>query len=143
MKTLLFTVGLPRSGKSTWSKSTGLPIVNRDSIRLALHGQPFLKEAEDMVTAIEKYMVKSLFLAGHNTVIIDATNLKIRYIKAWKHLGIENVKFKFKVFDTPIYTCIERAFATDKPFLVPIIESMSVDFVNLLDEIYSKDNYKS
>ena len=143
MKTLLFTVGLPRSGKSTWAKSTGLPIVNRDSIRLALHGQPFLKESEDMVTAMEKYMVKSLFLAGHDTIIIDATNLKIKYIKAWKYLGIENVKFKFKVFDTQIHTCIERAFATNKPFLVPVIESMFEDFTALLDEIYSKENYKS
>ena len=66
-KTLILTVGLPRSGKSTWAAQTGWPIVNRDAIRLALHGQAYIQDAEDMVTAIETYMVKALFGAGNNT----------------------------------------------------------------------------
>ncbi|KKK82651.1 hypothetical protein LCGC14_2801230, partial [marine sediment metagenome] len=49
MKKLILTVGLPRSGKSTWARKQGHPIVNPDSIRLALYGEPFIEEAEPMI----------------------------------------------------------------------------------------------
>lgn len=70
MVRLLVTVGLPRSGKSTWAKQQGAPVVNPDAIRLALHGQAFLQEAEPLVWVMAKYMVEALFLAGHSTVIL-------------------------------------------------------------------------
>jgi len=38
MKILILTVGLPRSGKSTWAAKKGFPIVSPDAIRLAMHG---------------------------------------------------------------------------------------------------------
>ena len=72
MKVLILTVGLPRSGKSTWAKKQGYPIINPDSIRLALHGEHFIEDAEPMVWTIAMYMTKALFLAGHNKIIIDA-----------------------------------------------------------------------
>lgn len=49
-KTVILTSGLPRSGKTTWALKQSLSIVNRDAIRLALHGQPFIPEAEDIYT---------------------------------------------------------------------------------------------
>jgi predicted kinase len=122
MKTLILTIGLPRSGKSTWAKKTGFPIVNRDAIRLALHGQPFILEAEPMVTAIEDYMVKSLFLAGNKVVIVDATHMKRKYIERWIK---EDWETKVKIFDTPKEECIQRAYRTDKSYLIPIIEKMT------------------
>lgn len=45
MKKLILTIGLPRSGKSTWAKQQGCPVVNPDSIRLALHGKAYIQEA--------------------------------------------------------------------------------------------------
>jgi predicted kinase len=122
MKTLILTIGLPRSGKSTWAIDTGFPIVNRDSIRLALHGQAYIQEAEDMVTAIEMYMVKSLFLAGHNTIIIDATHLKREYRVKWEN---EDWEVKHQYFDTSKVVCIQRAKNDNKEYLVPIIERMA------------------
>ena len=122
MKNLILTVGLPRSGKSTWALKQGHPIVNRDAIRLALHGQAFIGQAEDMVTAIETYMVKSLFEAGHDNVIVDATHLKQKYVKRW-HYG--NWEVKTKLFDTPKEVCIERAKNDGKEYLIPIIEKMA------------------
>jgi len=121
MNTLILTVGLPRSGKSTWAKRIGLPIVNRDAIRLALHGQPFILEAESMVTAIEDYMVKSLFLAGHETIIVDATHLNMKYIERWQN---KEWDVKFKVFSVSKAECIQRAIHDDKEYLIPIIEEM-------------------
>jgi predicted kinase len=65
MKRLVLTVGPPRAGKTTWSQAQGVPIVNPDSVRLALHGRAFFPQAEAMVWAIVGVMVRSLFAAGH------------------------------------------------------------------------------
>jgi predicted kinase len=78
-KTLIMTVGLPRSGKSTWAIAQGHPVVCPDAIRLALHGQPFIATAEPVVWATAKLMVASLFEAGHGVVILDATNSRNLY----------------------------------------------------------------
>lgn len=77
------TVGLPRSGKTTWAREQGLPIVNPDSIRLAIHGQPFIAQAEPFVWATAKAMVRALFLAGHDAVILDATNTTAKRRDDW------------------------------------------------------------
>ena len=72
--TLTLTVGLPQSGKSTWAMQQGVPVVNPDSIRLAIHGQPFIGDAEPFVWATARTMVNAMFIAGHQHVILDATN---------------------------------------------------------------------
>jgi predicted kinase len=95
--------------------------VNPDSIRLALHGTEFIPEAEDMVWVIARYMVKSLFLAGHSVVVLDATNLT----KARRAMWTRHYKTVMVPFDTPKEVCIERALALGQEGLVPIIESMA------------------
>ncbi len=122
MNILKMTVGLPRSGKSTWAKQQNIPIVNPDSIRLALHGQRFLPEAESMVWAIAKYMVKSLFLAGHNTVILDATNITKSRRDAWKS---KDWVRSFVVFDVSKEECLKRA--QNDCEILPIIEKMALE----------------
>lgn len=119
---LILTVGLPRSGKSTWAKSTGHPIVNRDSIRLALHGQPYIAEAEDMVSAIEMYMVKALLLAGHEIVIVDATHLKDAQRERWLR---GDWKVMFEYFVVPKGECIDRAIIDGREDLIPVIKRMA------------------
>jgi len=121
---LILTMGLPRSGKSTWALSTGYPIVNRDAIRIALHGQAFILQAEAMVTAIEEYMVRSLFQAGHKTVIVDATHLKEKYRKRWEYGPWE---IRIEKFDTSVEECIQRAKDSNREDLIPIIEKMAGD----------------
>lgn len=118
---LIMTVGLPRCGKTTWALKQGLPIVNPDSIRVALHNFPFVPEAEPMVWVIAKYMVKALFLAGHDRVILDATNTTRDRRDEWTDKFWIKV---FKVFDTTPDVCIERAKNTDKPYLVEVIRRM-------------------
>jgi hypothetical protein len=63
VKRLILTCGLPRSGKSTWARGQGVPVVNPDSVRLALHGQVYRKESENMVWAIAETMIRALFIA--------------------------------------------------------------------------------
>ena len=127
--TLIAMVGLPRSGKSTivaqLSRELGAPIVRRDAIRLALHGMRFKDEAEPMVKVMSLYMIRSLFIAGHDIVICDETN----YSRAARN------SLRSAHWDTiwyPVLTdpevCKERAAATNQLDLIPIIEEMAARY---------------
>jgi predicted kinase len=122
---LILTVGLSRSGKSTWSRAQGVPVVNPDSIRLALHGQRFVSLAEPVVWAIAKVMVRALFLAGHPRVILDATNTTPARRAEWRDGGW---RVSFEVFNTPAEVCIARAIQDGREDLVPVIERMAAAF---------------
>lgn len=125
-RTLIVTVGLPRSGKSTWALSTGLPVVSPDAIRLAVHGRRFHAPIEPFVWAQAKLMVMTLFTAGHKTVILDATNVSRKRRKEWMS-AMWNTRFK--VFPADTVTCLERLRATgDDAYIaemVPVIMRMS------------------
>lgn len=117
--------GLPRSGKSTvtaaLSKKLGAPIVRRDAIRLALHGERYALAAEPMVKAMSLYMIRALFLSGHEVVIADETNYSKLARQTLQEHDWETVFY-------PILTerdvCIERAIQTGQPDLIPIISEM-------------------
>ena len=146
MNILWMTVGLPRSGKSTWAVSQTFPIVNPDSIRLALHGQPFIGSAEPFVWAIAKCMVEALFIAGHRNVILDATNTTRQRRDQWKS---DNWKRKFVKFLGPIdkQTCIDRVIKSHfddqhKDNLIKAIDRMIETWEDLhLEEIELNVDY--
>lgn len=125
MPLLIATVGLPRSGKSTiikqLSKHLAAPIVNKDNIRLALHGQVYASEAEPMVRAIAKIMIDSLFRSGHETVLCDETH----YSRAARDF-IKSPAWETRFLEVPTTKelCIERAWATKQPWLPSVIEEM-------------------
>lgn len=125
---LIGTVGLPRSGKTTWAKSQAYPIVNPDSIRLALHGQRFVAVAEPYVWAIAKTMVRALFLAGHKHVLLDATNTTRKRRDEW--LSPEWGTFWHEVKATP-GECMDRAAGDVEIILV--ITRMADSFEKLED----------
>lgn len=131
------TVGLPRSGKSTWASKQNVPIVNPDSIRLALHGHRFLPEAEQMVWTMAKYMVKALFLAGHDTVILDSTNTTKLRRDDWK--SKEWVR-EFIEITTSKEECLERAI--DDKDIQPIIIGMSNEYQKPSDLELTEKEYK-
>lgn len=122
---LILTVGLPRSGKTTWAKRQSVPIVNPDSIRLALHGQRFQAEAEPFVWAIAKVMVRALFLAGHTCVILDATNTTTKRRDEWIDKAWET---RFQHFTAPKTVCDARALAMGDNYILPIIAKMAAQF---------------
>ena len=125
MNTLIMTMGLPRSGKSTWANKQSYPMVNPDAIRLALYGQPFIANGEIMVWAIAKYMVRALFLAGHKTVILDATNTTKKRRDEWVD---DSWEIKYKVFNTSEKICIKRARSIKREDLVEVIKYMTISW---------------
>ena len=124
-KTLIVLVGLPRSGKSTWAKAQTYPMVNPDSIRLAITGQRFVAEAEPFVWATAKAMVRSLFLAGHDRVILDATNTTRKRRDEWRS---KEWATRFRCFFESVDTCKERARAGGMEDLCPVIDRMAAQF---------------
>jgi predicted kinase len=107
---LILTVGLPRSGKSTWAQEQSHPIVSPDSIRLALHGRPYkhgdtIARAEPYVWAIAKTMVRSLFISGHNIVVVDACNHTSRRRADWAD---PMWNLEFAVIPTSREECLAR-----------------------------------
>jgi predicted kinase len=123
-KVLIATVGLPRSGKTTFCKAYhqkyGAPIVNPDSIRLAIHNHRFITEAEDLVWATAHIMVRSLFLAGNNIVLLDSCNCSEKRRLPWITKNFDTV---FINIDTDKETCIQRA--GEDVAIVPVINRMA------------------
>ncbi len=141
MNTLIVTVGLPRSGKSTWalatSKQLHCPVVNPDAVRLSVTGQRFVREAEPTVWMVVRYMVRALFHAGHKTVILDATNTTKSRRKFWldesKHGNYGDSTVCFVTFDAEPDTCKARALGSNMPDLLPVIDTMHESFEELDD----------
>lgn len=139
MHELYVTVGLPRSGKSTWalkaSEQHGWPIVCPDSVRLALHGQRYQQEAEDFVWAITKTMVRALFLAGHTGVILDTTNTTEKRRKVWMPRSSDPWDVtNFVPILAKKEECIKRANDNYDALIVPVIERMAEAFQVLTPE---------
>jgi len=131
---LIAFMGLPRSGKSTLATELaaklGAPIVCKDTIRLALHGQRYAVAAEEMVRVFSKIMIKSLFLRGHKIVICDETNYSKAARKALSDPDWDILWFPVQ---TPADICCERAIATNQPDLVPVINEMNARYEPLED----------
>ena len=118
---LIAMMGLPRSGKTTIARTLGCPIVNPDMIRLAIHGKPFIPEAEGSVWAVAMLMVKYFFLMGHNTVVFDATNTT--YVRR-DALQSSCWTTEFYEINTHVEDCKKRAYDGNRLDLVPIITRM-------------------
>jgi predicted kinase len=114
----------------------GWVIMNPDSVRLALHGQRYLAESEDLVWAVARIMVRSLFLAGHNKVVVDATNIKRYYRDQWRpRTGDCWDRVVHCLIPATKKTCIRRAHKTNDQEIVPVIEKMADQYEPLeLDE---------
>ena len=121
-KTLIVTIGLPYSGKSTWAKETSLPMVNPDSIRIALHGERFMPLMEPYVWAIAKTMVRALFLAGHDRVILDATNTTDKRRAEWYSDDWITIHM---LFNADADTCKQRAIEKGDEYILSVIDRMA------------------
>lgn len=139
---LICTVGLPRSGKSTRAMALSIdlraPIVERDAIRLAVHGQAYIELAEPLIKYLDDVFIKTLFNTGYTTVIVDETN----YSKEARRRRLSpDWDTSFLVVDTSPEVCIERAILTGQDYLVPVIMEMSNRFEPLTPEetIYNVD----
>ena len=121
-QTLIVTVGLPRSGKTTWAKEQakkGIPVISLDDVRLTTHGKRFLKEAEPLVWKKAKQMIDALFMSGSDTVILDECNVTAYERAYW---ASPSWKVKYKYFKTTKEECIQRAERLEDPEIIIVIK---------------------
>lgn len=125
--TLVLTVGLPRSGKSTWARVQPCPVVSPDAIRLALHGHRFEAQAEPFVWAIARTMVTALFLTGEPLVVLDACNASAARRAEWECPASSPVAWevRYKVFDRAPEDCMATALDRGDVDLVRVIQRMA------------------
>lgn len=123
--TLVCAVGLPYSGKSTWAREQGHPIVCPDEIRLALHGQRYEPRSEGFVWSIAKVMVRALFGSGHETVILDACNVSAERRDEWLS---DEWETRYHLLNVPPVMCIDRALAAGDQEIIPVIHRMAGRF---------------
>lgn len=127
---LHFVIGVQRSGKSTyctrWSQkledtanldSFPRAIVCDDELRLAIHGDRYKHETEGLVFGIEPYIIKMLL--NRHDVIVDETHTTERSIL--KVLTIDPDAI-YHLVDTPLDTCIRRAYETEQADLIEPIK---------------------
>jgi predicted kinase len=110
---ILILIGIPASGKSTWSKefirnNPSWVRINRDEYRYMLKDSQMCEpKVETLISelvnsAIDKSLSKKL------NVIVDATNVRLKYIKEF----IERYKYRadidYRVFDISLDKAIER-----------------------------------
>jgi len=131
MGKLILMVGLPRAGKTTAARALGHPIVSPDAIRLALHGRRYVQLEEPRVWQTARLMVRSLFLAGHTTVILDSTNGTRQRREAWRSDEWERA---FHVVDTDVEICRQRALAADDRALIDVIDRMAREWEPPIDD---------
>ena len=140
MTTLTITRGLPASGKTTWARARveeagGRVVrVNRDDARLNLfgarHKTRLSHHDEQALTRIQQNAVAELLGIGRD-VIVDDTNLVLRFARQWADLA-RNMGAEFVVNDdflaVPVEECVRRNAARDDGVPERVIREMHARF---------------
>jgi chloramphenicol 3-O-phosphotransferase len=132
---LFFLMGVARAGKSTiarqWqqyeidiqyntirkhigSKKIPRIIVNADWLRLALTGQVFVQEAEDMVHAVKHLIIRTYLNNGYD-VLCDGTHTTKTSIQDLLYI---DKNADFFMIDTDINECKQRAIDSNQEYLI-------------------------
>lgn len=117
-QTLTVCVGLPASGKTTWtetqirSKPYAPKRVSRDHIRRMLFGPLYQRpkaKAEELVTVVQNNIVETLLEQGRS-VIIDDTNLRPDVQAKWRDMANRyGVDLHVEDFtNVPLDVCMQR-----------------------------------
>lgn len=121
---LIGLVGLPKSGKTTYAKTLGFPIVSLRAIRETLHIRSYAPESEDLICSMARIFIKSLFLSGSDTVIVDATNVRHKHRRNWYFTGIDYIR-EWHIFPINMELALSR---TNDPELKRSIERMFAEY---------------
>jgi predicted kinase len=126
---LVLTVGLPRSGKSTWARlarsgGPGITVVESDAVRKALGVFPFVPEREREVWKQVETTIATLFAARTPVVILDSTSTTKTRRRKWINPAW---RLAYKFFPVSAEVCKMRASMDDRADLLPVITRMAAE----------------
>lgn len=122
MRKILFLIGIPASGKSTFAKELvrrdpSYKRVNKDDLRYMTHDedfQKFDKKKEEYIVKVRDLLITQALDGGFN-VVVDDTNIAGKHLARVQEIaekwGRENncpVTVEQKLFDTPLDECLRR-----------------------------------
>lgn len=115
--TVIATVGLPGSGKTTWAdqqvnkdKTGKLVVVNRDHIRAMLR-RPY-PTAEELVTRVQYAAILSALASGCSA-IVDDTNLNPEHLERLQSLAL-NEGASFVIVATFLFVPLETVLTRNR-----------------------------
>ena len=137
-KKIILCVGIPASGKTTWTlkylkSNLDWICVSRDKYRNMLQNRQMLDyKGEQLVTKLVENTIVSSINSKYN-VIIDQTNVNIKYLEPLVDFCQKLADVEFKIFNISIEKAIERdknreAFVGEK-----VIKRMYNDYLNLFN----------
>lgn len=135
---IIITIGVPASGKSTWSKdyvrnNPSWIRVSRDDFRQMLKtAQMCEPKIEDLVTTLVNKTIEQS-LAKNLNVIIDNTNVNIKYINGFVDKFKYSADIDFRVFDISLKKAIERDNNREMKVGEDVINRMYKQYIDLMD----------
>ncbi len=137
MQKVLFLIGLPASGKTTFSKQyckkhPSYVRVCRDDLRY-MRGRYWMPRQEDLISKWEISCILDA-LSERRNVIVDATNLNKFHVALIKEdilYHYPKVIFEDKIFDVSVDECIRRDKQRDTPVGSGVIRMFYKNFVDL------------
>ena len=124
---LTIMCGLPSSGKTTKAQTMGgRTVLSPDDVRLALHGERYIANAEGFVWATVETAARALLLS-RNDVVIDATNNTAARRARWKKIASEfGITLGVMYMMTPFDECMERI--GDDDVMADVLKRMYQEF---------------
>lgn len=132
MQKLIFLVGLPGCGKSTYANENlaiECEIFSSDKIRFELFGDENNQGDNNLVFSTLFERARDALKNGKN-VVIDATNVDINErAQALKHFADFSVQRIAIVFDVPVEICVERDQQRKRTVGANVIKKFATRFV--------------
>lgn len=140
MKRIIFTRGIPASGKSTWAKQEVLKDpehfvrINRDDLR-NMSGKYWVPAREDYIKACKSTILINAINFKFNTIIIDEMNLNpketghLKGVISMMNETIKEVEDKYIVeirdfTNVPLDVCLERDSKRENPIGEKVIRGI-------------------
>lgn len=132
MSNLFFTIGLPRSGKSTYCKKWAAEksmrsVVSSDSIRLAATGQRYNPYSETLVFATKHIMIRALLDYGFDVIVDGTHSTEVSLTRLYEI----DINARHVIIPTTAKVCRERAIATNQADLIPSINRIDNNLLHL------------
>ena len=146
-KKIILTVGIPASSKSTWAKkfvqeNTDYVRVCRDDYRLMLaNAQGLDPKGENFVSKLVYDAIYSAIEAKYN-VIVDQTNVNIKYLNKMVSFCEKFANVEFRIFDIPLETAIKRDEAREAKVGRAVIERMYKNYLDLFNSNFDFSSRK-